>query len=241
MASKFNFRNLNTAKGLSTFCQDVVMKNGLEPALCSENVRKADNSVSDDDFVVFDLEIAKPVVPGTKGKDWSDARLGKLGISVVCVWDSTTDRYRFYDEGTLDDCRAHLEAARTVVSFNGADFDIPCLSGVLGVHVRPRSHYDILQEVWSALGPKQKGYGLGPISERTLGRSKSGSGERAPDLFKAGRFSELYTYCMDDVALTRDLFLHIMETGYIIDTSGDKLCLRTPELLEELNGSPNAG
>jgi len=184
-------------------------------------------------LVVMDLEIKEAVDPNDPKRDWAAARSGKLGVSVVCIYDYETDRYHFYDDFCLTEAVAHLESAECVVTFNGQEFDLPCLGGVFGRSIRPRGHYDILQEVWKALGRRVKGYGLGPISERTLGLSKSGHGIHATDLWNENRVAELYTYCAADVHLTTCLFDHIMDTHTIVGMGGDKLCLRPYDTVME--------
>lgn len=191
-------------------------------------------------LVAMDLEIKEGVDPNDPTRGWGAARSGKLGVSVVCVYDYDTDRYHFYDDHNLAEGVAHLEAAEGVVTFNGQEFDLPCLGGVFGQSVRPRSHYDILQEVWKALGRRVKGYGLGPICERTLGLAKAGSGSNATDLWAEGRTAELYTYCAADVHLTSLLFDHIMDTSHITGIEGDQICLRPYEVVMEslIAGNP---
>lgn len=174
-------------------------------------------------LVVMDLEIKEAVDESNPERGWAAARSGKLGVSVVCVYDYETDRYHFFDDYNLGEGIALLESADGLVSFNGLEFDLPCLSGVYGRSIMPRGHYDILQQVWKALGRRTKGYGLGPICERTLGVGKAGSGIGATDLWNENRVAELYTYCLADVHLTSVLFDHIMTTGHIIDINGDVL------------------
>jgi DEAD/DEAH box helicase domain-containing protein len=178
-------------------------------------------------YCVFDLEIASPISSHPDG--WAAARRGDLGISVLCGWDSDNDLYRFFDSHNLSEGGEWLSTFDTVVGFNSQDFDIPCLAGVLKSTPLLKGHYDILQKVWGALDSKRfKGYGLDAICKRTLGFGKVGSGEHAPQLLADGRIAELYSYCLYDVYLTRLLFEHIMYDGFIIDVSGDKLCLEVP-------------
>lgn len=174
-----------------------------------------------DGYVAFDLELERSP-EGEEG--WDAARRGELGISVACLYDSELDLYRFYDRHNLSALVEDLELAPLVVGFNSIDFDMPCLSGVVGRTPMIKGHFDILQEIWTALSGRRKGYGLGPVCERTLGLSKIGNGTRAPELLAEGRIAELYSYCLHDVFLTRLLFEHIILEGFIIDPSGDKLC-----------------
>ena len=170
----------------------------------------------------MDLEVETDV------SNWDEARAGKNGISVMCIQDIETGIYTFYGGQTLEDGAAHLESADCLVTFNGKGFDIPCLEGVLGRSLRLQGQYDVLEEIWKALGEeKVKGTGLGPTCERTLGIGKLQTGAKAPELAQSGRYPELYSYCLHDVYLTSVLFQHIMDFGYVIGPDGEKIQMRS--------------
>lgn len=184
-------------------------------------------------YAFLDLEIAREFDAGLDKEDaWARARAGAYGISVACVYESWTKRYRFYDELTLEGCLEPILEADCLVTYNGLGFDLPCLSGVLGYRVVPFQHFDILNEIWVALGERryEKGWGLGPVSQRTIGLGKLGDGVSAISLYQEGRFAELYTYCLNDVLLTRKLFEHIQLHGQIIGPDGEPLKLGIPGL-----------
>lgn len=165
-------------------------------------------------------------------------------MASVVLHDTDTGRFHVYmpqvkfEKGhmvvgnydSIADCVHHLNEAELLVSFNGIDFDVPCLEGVTGIAITP-DHYDILQATWNAVGQKHKGYGLGPICDRTLGIAKSGSGVHAPVLFQTGRIGELIDYNINDVHMTRELFNHIQEEGWILNTENRKLFLESPNEL----------
>lgn len=175
-------------------------------------------------LVVMDLEVETPV------SNWDEARKGGCGISVMCTFNPDLGFYTFYGGETLENGALELEKADCIVTFNGKNFDVPCLEGVLGRSLALQGHYDILQEIQTALGGKKvKGTGLGPTCERTLGFGKIGNGTHAPELFQNGRFPELYSYNLHDVFLTFTLFSHIMDFGHVIGPDGDKLCIRPYE------------
>ena len=169
--------------------------------------------------LVLDLEVELPV------SNWDDARKGLNGVSVICVYNGETKDYFFFDKHNWDQLIPMIQAADPLVTFNGKEFDIPCLEGALDAQICPYSHIDVLQEIWATVPEKryQKGYGLGPTCERTLGGGKYGTGTHAPTLWSTGRIAELYTYCLRDVFLTHSLYSHILEHGYIIDPDGEEL------------------
>jgi len=172
--------------------------------------------------VYFDLELRQD--PDAIG-GWDAAR-ARGGVSIACVWDSTTGENAFYDDFALGDLAEHLERAAVVVTFNGKWFDLPLVEAHLGRSLCLRESIDLFALVKSALervGKPWKGHGLGAIASRTLGMYKIGLGKRAPQLAQEGRIAELVTYCAYDVTLTRKLADFIRSEGYIIDADGERL------------------
>lgn len=176
--------------------------------------------------ITYDIEIERS--PDDVVGGWEAARRGDCGLASVALYDTRTERYHVYDVFTLDKCIDHLNSADLLVGFNSIEFDTPCLEAVAGQAIDV-PQYDILQQVWKVTGGRRKGYGLGPICERTLGIGKSGTGEHAPKLYQEGRYAELYDYNINDVHLTRQLYNHIAEHGWIIGTEKQKVKLWTPE------------
>lgn len=148
-------------------------------------------------------------------------------MSALVISDSQTERMHLYDKHTLEGAVAHLNMGDLLVGFNSSNFDTPCIEGVTGLRVE-RPQYDILAEVYRALGHREKGYSLDAIAGRTLGFHKSGDGASAPELAARGRWAELFDYCMNDVHLTRSIYNHIVDLGYIVDINGERLSLPAP-------------
>lgn len=174
---------------------------------------------------------------------WDGARRGEAGISCVCVWDSSTERFHVYsakpfdeanemgiwDQGDLDDCLAHLNSADLLVGFNSIDFDTPALQSVSGCDILPEQ-YDILREVWRALGKRQKGFRLNDLCKRHGIGEKTETGESAPKLYKSGRHGRLIDYCINDVHLTLKLARLIEQQGYVETPEGEQLLVRRPDV-----------
>lgn len=191
-------------------------------------------------IIVWDIEIAKEV---TEVGGWDAAREGAAGVSSVALYDSATKRFHIYGPslgydlgegffasgpGTLPECTNHLNEADILVGFNTIGFDVPAYEGYMGDDIVPLAHFDILDNVWNALGAnKHKGYRLNDICKRTLNKEKTGDGESAPRLFRAGHIAKLHDYNINDVALTLDLFNFIEKHGFIIDVNGEQLELPT--------------
>lgn len=181
-------------------------------------------------IVVFDLETrrSKDEVGG-----WQQLRQGKGGISALIAHDSFTNEYALYDDHTLEDFAQLVEQSSVVaVGFNSKDFDIPCIQGCLGRTLRLRHHVDLFDLVKDALDRegrhRERGWKLDDCSRRSMGISKSGDGAFAPDLAKAGRFAELFTYCRNDVDMTRQLLDYVRRHGGVMDHGGHLLELDVP-------------
>ena len=187
--------------------------------------------------MTFDLETK--VGPDDVEDGWDGLRRGDGGVSCLTLWDSTSERPYLFDESTLDVALDFMERANIILTFNGVDFDIPCMEGVLERRLPPTvQHIDLLQVIWDSLpiaANTRKCYTLGELGERTLGISKSGSGAMAPILYAEGRWGELLDYCLGDTMLTRKLFLHAQKHGSIIDRNGEPLELKLPDWFGEVS------
>jgi DEAD/DEAH box helicase domain-containing protein len=186
------------------------------------------------DQVTFDLEIIED--PTVVGWDATD----RLGVSCGVCYCERHDSFYVYGPNDVERLRQRILNADEVQSFNGVGFDYPVLFGVprkewdaheLRAKLLPKSN-DLLRRVWTALGfnpdvngPKQPGWKLGLIAQATLNRSKLGDGAEAPKWFKAGDWPRGVTYCISDVALTRDLCRFADRYGFVRGGNGDKLAL----------------
>ena len=65
------------------------------------------------------------------------------------------------------------------------------------------------------LQPSRVRVSLNAVARGTLDRGKTGEGKQAVDLWRAGKVDELAEYCRMDVELTRDVFVHGMDKGYV--------------------------
>lgn len=197
------------------------------------------------DGIVYDIEIIRGI-PG-KGEDpiegieycagWHDH--ANMGISVIGVYDFVEDRYRTFCTDNLDEF-FKLCAMRThLISFNGIGFD----NKVLDRHISNEpselcmaglgSHYDLLREMWICCGYNPDkfywrthgGFGLdASCSANDLG-GKTGNGALAPVHWQQGKIGSVIDYCLQDVKLTRDLFL-LSQRGPIKNPKGGVLNLR---------------
>lgn len=186
-------------------------------------------------IITYDCEIE--LDPRQHKEGWAGARQGKCGLASFVLYDTWTQRYHIYGPsvdrqgkrtpGTVHAGALHLAEADLLVGFNSYEFDNPLMEATTGIRLS-NPHYDLLQEIWNALGERKKGFGLGPLSERTLNLEKSGEGARAPELFQTGRFAELHDYNLNDVFLTRMLVNQVIAHGYVTRPDGSALLVNKP-------------
>jgi len=181
--------------------------------------------------LTFDLETMKLAADLDGG--WDALRRGEGGVSCLVLWSAHTGRPHLYDADTLNDAVDMLEAADVVLSFNGVGFDIPVLEGVLGRNLVLKSHIDLLQLIWEVVG-REKGYKLTECSERALGTAKNGDGLLAPQLAEDNKWATLLDYCLNDVHLTRNLFLFAQKHGGIKDIDDEILVLPFPPWFKDV-------
>lgn len=189
---------------------------------------------------VYDLEIKNEA--STLPNKWKDHYL--MGISVLCVFDYRTESYLFFNDSNkerfLKDYYQNPEC--NLISFNGIDFDNKVIesnwsSPDLPIIEKHAPEFDILQAVWRSLNNGMgyapafkfhKGVNLNDLSIKTLGRGKNGEAALAPELFSSARYAELYTYCLHDVRLTKELFDFICENGYVVSPLKGEIQIELP-------------
>lgn len=175
--------------------------------------------------LIYDCEIIRciPSAEYESGYEycggWTDH--GNMGISVIGAWCNgfagfEEGLHSFVNEndaipGNFPTFQKLVDAAELIVGFNSINFDDK-LCRANGIEIT--TTYDLLCEVRVASGqPRQYvkgqtrgGYSLGALAQANLGRGKSGSGELAPQLWQDGEREAVIKYCLDDVALTREIW-----------------------------------
>ena len=167
-----------------------------------------------------------------------DAPPADFGMTTCVGWSGATGRPHIYGNRReeLNRLAAMLQAHDAILSFNGVNFDLPIIEGLYGELITVSHHVDLLQLIWQARGGwgDHTGYRLTECASRALGIEKSGDGAMAPQLAREGRWNELIDYCLNDVFITRKLFLFAQENGGIINPEGDLLPLEFPSWFQDL-------
>lgn len=146
--------------------------------------------------------------------DWSRPWLaGVASVAVWCNWlGGSFGKTFLFDGGELPELHRLLQHAELLCTYNGERYDMPALAGCFGGPVYKGYHCDLHARLYGELGHRVS---LEKVAQATLGRGKSGSGAHAPEMYQAGQFAQLHTYNMDDVDLTRDLFLFARRHGFL--------------------------
>jgi DEAD/DEAH box helicase domain-containing protein len=167
-------------------------------------------------LVVFDVETKKAF------DEVGGYFPGKLGVSVSGVWygefDPTSPSASLGAGGILRGFREEefsemfkiFETADRIVGFNSIDFDMAALQPYYLGDLLKLPNFDILQEVEKKVGHRVK---LDALAKETLGIQKGGNGLDAITYFHEGDWEKLTKYCLQDVEITRDLYLHGVKTG----------------------------
>ena len=187
------------------------------------------------DHVVVDVEIAK-TIEQVGGWDATD----KMGIGYAVVYEYKTDRFRVYGPEDADTLGERLLRADRITGFNIWNFDFPVIWGVARAEwpeatevrraLEPKTD-DILRRIWLALGlnpdvfegSTHGGWGLNAVVGATMKNAKIGHGADAPVWFQEGRHAKVIEYCIDDVALERDLGEFIHRNGYVLNVKNGGL------------------
>jgi DEAD/DEAH box helicase domain-containing protein len=140
----------------------------------------------------------------------------KLGISFVgvCVREGFTGKgeMRSYWEKDLPDLFPLLEKADVVIGFNIDGFDMPTFTNYYNADISKIPTLDIMGRIKDSVGHR---IGLDAVAHETLGIGKTGDGLDAIKYYKNKQWEELEKYCIQDVAVTRDVYDYGLQKGHV--------------------------
>lgn len=179
-----------------------------------------------EDHVILDVEIQKTIEELPNGWDDSD----KMGVSVAVLYEYKSDRFRIYGPNDLECLRERLLKADRISGYNIWRFDYNVIWGLprgATVDALRLKTNDILLRIWRSLGlsttdssSARKGWRLDQVMRATFGIGKIGNGADAPKWYQAGEIHRVINYCIDDVALERDLAAFVDRYGFVIGEGG---------------------
>lgn len=165
-------------------------------------------------YIVLDIETQNLV------QDWD--KPWEAGLACCCVWTSWDGRFLLFGPNDIERLNTSLSAwhvqqkARPVVTYNGESFDLRILVELGVTALKDQDDTNSVDMAAILLHKTGRRWSLEEVARHTLSRGKSGHGHQAPQMFAEGQFAHLHTYCMDDVALTRDLFEFARKHGYLV-------------------------
>jgi DEAD/DEAH box helicase domain-containing protein len=168
----------------------------------------------------FDLETQKLA---SEVGGWQNTHL--MRVSVAVLHEVPADTFKVYREHEMEQLIKDLKELDLIVGFNISRFDYRVLRAYTPFNLDRLPTFDILGEIQKGLGFRLS---LGHLAERTLGRPKGGDGLQAVSWFRDGEWENLIKYCTEDVVITRDLFYHGLEKGYLVYSDKSSTMLRIP-------------
>lgn len=140
----------------------------------------------------------------------------KLGVSFVgaCLRESQTgpgEMLSFFEQD-LPKLFVLMEQVDVLIGFNSIGFDLPALQPYFSGDVSKFPHLDLLVRFKDATGHRVK---LDIMAQESLGTGKSGDGLDAIKYYETGQLDKLKEYCLQDVAVTRDLYDYGIRKGSI--------------------------
>ncbi len=161
------------------------------------------------DIIIFDVE-TKNTFADVGGQE----NIGDLNISVACAYSlNRNEEFTFWEEN-LRELGDLMKNAGLVVGFSINRFDLPVIAKYVDFNVRALKRIDLLEEIEASFGRR---ISLDLLANANLGVGKTQeSGLQAIRLWNEGKREELAEYCMQDVRLTRDLFLRARDEGHLM-------------------------
>ena len=174
-------------------------------------------------FLAFDLETQRDAqsVGG-----WG--HIPDMKMSVGVLWDSRKNDFSVYYENQIQEMIEHLTSGPRVIGFNHIFFDYPVVSGytkrgqereALLTRLSEQKNLDLLIDLKERLGHRLK---LDSLVRPTLEIGKSADGLQALEWYKeyietknSEKLQLIVSYCKQDVAITRDLYLYGLEKNEV--------------------------
>ena len=174
-------------------------------------------------YIVFDIETYSP--SKSEKIDTNEFR-----ASVIGAYFSWNDSYIAFMEPDSEYFVQQMQLADVIVGYNHIWFDLPVLQKYAQYDLMTLPSYDIMVEIEKKLGFKPK---LNDIAKANLGEFKTDSYEQFKNYYWDKNWEPLIDYCMNDVRLTKDLFVKILNSEPIryndlLDTK--EVVLDTPKI-----------
>ncbi len=157
-------------------------------------------------YVIFDIETQNIF------SEVGSSDVTNLDISVVCVYESTTDTYTTVTVDELQKIWPIIERADALVGYNSNHFDIPLLNKYYPGDLTHIKSIDILESIKNSFGRRLR---LDAVAQATVGAKKSADGLAAVRWWREGKIDEIKKYCAQDVKVTKKVFDYALEHGHV--------------------------
>ncbi|MGC9357922.1 MAG: ribonuclease H-like domain-containing protein, partial [Anaerolineae bacterium] len=128
----------------------------------------------------------------------------RLRISVAVTYDTSDESFHRYTESEVEMLVADLQQADLVVGYNLYGFDYPVVQRYTEtVALTSLPTVDMMREIQKRLGFRVS---LNSVATATLKIGKSADGLQAVQWWREGRIEEIFTYCEQDVEVTRRVY-----------------------------------
>jgi DEAD/DEAH box helicase domain-containing protein len=128
----------------------------------------------------------------------------RLSISIAVTYDTADNAYHRYTEDMAAQLALDLSRADLVVGYNLYGFDYPVLQRyTTDVVLAQLPTVDMMLEIQKRLGFRLK---LDSIATATLKLGKSADGLQAVQWWKERKMDALFSYCEQDVDVTRQVY-----------------------------------
>jgi DEAD/DEAH box helicase domain-containing protein len=172
------------------------------------------------DTLVYDIE-TKHSADEVGG--WNNA--DRMGISAAVVYSFEKDEYEVYTEERAEEFINRLEGAKCVIGFNNIGFDNKVITGYRLPDFGKTLVFDMLSDVRVKTGRR---FSLDNLAGATIQAAKSADGLQALQWYKEGKIDQIVEYCKKDVEVTKNLFLHGAERGFINAVLKEGAVIRIP-------------
>jgi DEAD/DEAH box helicase domain-containing protein len=140
----------------------------------------------------------------------------RLGISFVgvCVREGMQGKgeMQSYFEKDLSKLFPLLERADVVIGFNVDNFDMQTFVPYYTADITKIPTLDLMIRIKDSVGHR---IGLDAVATETLGHGKTGDGLDAIKYYQKQMWDELEKYCLQDVAVTRDIYDYGLAKGLV--------------------------
>lgn len=137
----------------------------------------------------------------------------RLRISVAVSYNTDDKEFHRYSENNAEQLALDLSQTDLVVGYNLYGFDYPVLQQYTqSIVLSELPTVDMMLELQKRLGFRPK---LDSVASATLQTGKSADGLQAVQWWRQGQVEEIFQYCQQDVAVTRDVYLFGKQNRYV--------------------------